>query len=381
MLQKAKPNRKSQSALEYMMTYGWAILIIVIVAGVLYSLGIFTPSSSIGTTITGFNGLGSVTAQCYANGLLRIQLGNSVGNVINITKIVAINTATGQSASFTGSSALDPSPEISPSSSYIFSIANICPPAGQKYSLNINVTYTAPGQTLSGPYFSTGLVSGVASSGGLPAYVAVFSVASLPSLKTTSGVLNFPKTTSITLVAWINVENELPGGANAQFEPVGLGNSSSLDYVGGALRFAPYGLQMVRGSAQSANLNPFINGVWYQAVGIYNYSGNATSIFENGIFGGGGNAGSGLIGTDNVFIGSFLNSYVTPVMLFNVQVYTVALTSSQILNLYKQGPLSGPITSGIFGWWPLNGTAKDYSGNGNNGVASNVVYTSNYPAP
>ena len=34
---------KSQSALEYMMTYGWAILVIVIVAAVLYSLGIFSP--------------------------------------------------------------------------------------------------------------------------------------------------------------------------------------------------------------------------------------------------------------------------------------------------------------------------------------------------
>ena len=33
--------RRSQSALEYMMTYGWAILIIVIVAVILYSMGIF----------------------------------------------------------------------------------------------------------------------------------------------------------------------------------------------------------------------------------------------------------------------------------------------------------------------------------------------------
>ena len=39
--------KRSQSALEYMMTYGWAILIIVIVAVILYSMGIFNPSSSI----------------------------------------------------------------------------------------------------------------------------------------------------------------------------------------------------------------------------------------------------------------------------------------------------------------------------------------------
>ncbi|MGC8533630.1 MAG: hypothetical protein ACP5MV_03330 [Candidatus Parvarchaeum sp.] len=53
---------KSQSALEYMMTYGWAILVIVIVAGVLYSLGIFSPSSSLSTTITGFSNPGTVNA-------------------------------------------------------------------------------------------------------------------------------------------------------------------------------------------------------------------------------------------------------------------------------------------------------------------------------
>ena len=55
-------SRRSQSALEYMMTYGWAILIIVIVAVILYSMGIFNPSSSITTTITGFQSLGVTQA-------------------------------------------------------------------------------------------------------------------------------------------------------------------------------------------------------------------------------------------------------------------------------------------------------------------------------
>ena len=53
-------SKRSQSALEYMMTYGWAILIIVIVAVILYSMGIFNPSSSVSSTVIGFSGLGSV---------------------------------------------------------------------------------------------------------------------------------------------------------------------------------------------------------------------------------------------------------------------------------------------------------------------------------
>ena len=79
--------RKSQSALEYMMTYGWAILIIVIVAGVLYSFGIFNPSSSASTTITGFSGLGVTQAACIQGGALQLQIGNALGYTVNITKL------------------------------------------------------------------------------------------------------------------------------------------------------------------------------------------------------------------------------------------------------------------------------------------------------
>ncbi|MEM0201797.1 MAG: hypothetical protein QXR73_01295 [Candidatus Micrarchaeaceae archaeon] len=32
----------------------------------------------------------------------------------------------------------------------------------------------------------------------------------------------------------------------------------------------------------------------------------------------------------------------------------------------------------LVGWWPLNGNANDYSGNGNNGVPSNVMFVGNW---
>ncbi len=37
--------RKAQSAMEYLMTYGWAILIIAVVLGALFSLGIFNSAT------------------------------------------------------------------------------------------------------------------------------------------------------------------------------------------------------------------------------------------------------------------------------------------------------------------------------------------------
>ncbi len=36
---------KSQAAMEYLMTYGWAILVIAVVLAALYSLGIFNPNT------------------------------------------------------------------------------------------------------------------------------------------------------------------------------------------------------------------------------------------------------------------------------------------------------------------------------------------------
>ena len=43
---------RAQSAMEYLMTYGWAIIIILVVLGILYLLNVFTPNSLIGSTCT-----------------------------------------------------------------------------------------------------------------------------------------------------------------------------------------------------------------------------------------------------------------------------------------------------------------------------------------
>ena len=40
--------KKGQAAMEYLMTYGWAILIVIIVAAALYALGIFNPATYTG---------------------------------------------------------------------------------------------------------------------------------------------------------------------------------------------------------------------------------------------------------------------------------------------------------------------------------------------
>ncbi len=50
--------RPAQGALEYLITYGWAILIIVIIGGALFALGVFNPSSWVSNKrATGFTAL------------------------------------------------------------------------------------------------------------------------------------------------------------------------------------------------------------------------------------------------------------------------------------------------------------------------------------
>jgi hypothetical protein len=51
----------------------------------------------------------------------------------------------------------------------------------------------------------------------------------------------------------------------------------------------------------------------------------------------------------------------------NVQIYNASLSGSNVTELYQGGMGGAPVLlHNLVGWWPLNGNANDYSGNGNN---------------
>ena len=89
--------KRSQSALEYMMTYGWAILIIVIVAVILYSMGIFNPSSSVTFTSSGFSPFTVSSSLCNNLGYKIAVLAGPIPNNANSLTInkVFLTSATG----------------------------------------------------------------------------------------------------------------------------------------------------------------------------------------------------------------------------------------------------------------------------------------------
>lgn len=201
-----------------------------------------------------------------------------------------------------------------------------------------------------------------------------------------SNLYVIPQTTGITVSAWIYMNaNQLtfatantyiintngalscpPAGSNGGF---GLWFDSQ-----SSMRFADRCSDYLEGN--SIVLTP---KQWYDVVVTVGKGSNPTEAYYingqevyNGI-------SSGWISGSTwttLYIGSkggtgYFNGIIT-----NVQIYNTSLPGVQIDNLYSEG-IEGipPTNSGIVGWWPLNGNMNDYSGQGNNGVGSNIVYT------
>ncbi len=60
----------------------------------------------------------------------------------------------------------------------------------------------------------------------------------------------------------------------------------------------------------------------------------------------------------------------------NVQLYNGSLNGTQVETIYKRGVFGLPIdTPNLFGWWPLNGNANDYSGTNSSSITHNINYS------
>jgi len=70
---------KAQGAMEYLMSYGWAILVIMAVGGVMWQLGVFNVGGSVPPTATGFQALKPLLPTCEMRNLLWWPPGNYNG--------------------------------------------------------------------------------------------------------------------------------------------------------------------------------------------------------------------------------------------------------------------------------------------------------------
>ncbi len=92
-----KKRRKGQAALEYLVTYGWAILAIVIIAAVLWYLGVFNPGKYAGGKQNGgfstLQVIDYVTTPGSTTGYLNVTFGNAAGTTINTITATVGSTA------------------------------------------------------------------------------------------------------------------------------------------------------------------------------------------------------------------------------------------------------------------------------------------------
>jgi len=79
-----KSYRKGQAAMEYLMTYGWAILVILVVIGVLYWMGILNPKAPEACTFkAGF----SCASYQLTPTTFSLKLGQATGKSIRVTDV------------------------------------------------------------------------------------------------------------------------------------------------------------------------------------------------------------------------------------------------------------------------------------------------------
>ncbi len=218
------------------------------------------------------------------------------------------------------------------------------------------------------------------------------------TVNTINNYQNILNTGSFTITAWVNLNQtgnytlagDYKPGSNSGFMFSACGTAYSgtssppphaVLIVAGQKVLMPYVNSTVGSGSVHSGYLCFPPSTWEMISAEYNGSTGVATVYLNNevyatntlsprldlspseIFNIGG------IGT-NLFAGQY-RGYIS-----NVQLYSSTLSSADINTLYKSGFYGMPRPNdGIVAWWPLNGNANDYSGNGNNGYSHGTAYT------
>ena len=283
---------RSQSAMEYLMTYGWAILIIAVVLGSLYQLGVFNASN-------------------YA-------------------------------------------PRAQPGGCKVFR------PNGSGTTAYINLEGVCTGE--------------------LPQYVAGFNGGS--SYVDAGNGASLSPTNAITISAWVKIST----ASTTNNERI-VGKDRSVAYTLtmetsagiSAFMFAANVGGVAQSPSWSSSTIPL--NQWTHVVATFN--GVVANYYMNGAAAGSESfSPTGSIGTttEHLYIGYDPGGpYWFNGLISNVQIYNTSLDASEVQSLYAEGIGGAPqVLNNLVGWWPLNGNATDYSGNGNQGTPYSIMYTSSW---
>jgi hypothetical protein len=169
-------NKKGQAAMEFLMTYGWAILVVLIAIGALAYFGVLNPGKYLPNSCTISNQIGCSEFKAAAGGTaitlvlqngrgtdINFSQGGWVATAINITSPSAFNCPANQS---TGSTNLGAGPAQNPGVNFvdgatmtvIFNCGSALPAAGGKVKGNINLQYADASSSL-GVRYATGSIT------------------------------------------------------------------------------------------------------------------------------------------------------------------------------------------------------------------------------
>jgi uncharacterized protein (UPF0333 family) len=123
-------NRKSQAALEFLMTYGWAILVVLVAVGALAYFGVLSPDRFLPAKCTLPAGIACIDHKATAS-QVQVVLQNSLG-----TDISSITVKAGSC----GTSSLPATLANGDKGTYTIT----CTPTliGSKYNAQLNVSFT-----------------------------------------------------------------------------------------------------------------------------------------------------------------------------------------------------------------------------------------------
>lgn len=129
--------RKAQAGLDFLMTYGWALLLIVLVVGALFALGVFDIGSFTGSKASGFAEIGVVGWKLDTGGILTAKFENHAGTDINISEINA--TYKTQSVSYATAFNVDNGEQ-----SGTITVGTFSSPGskGSSYTVKMDITYS-----------------------------------------------------------------------------------------------------------------------------------------------------------------------------------------------------------------------------------------------
>ncbi len=297
--------------MEYLMTYGWAILVIAVVLGVLYSLGIFSPSNF---------------APKAQPGSCQVFRPNG------------------------------------PGTNYDINLEGICSGEFPQYVLQLN------GRPLEGTHFALATTNFT---------IALWFSDNNPAGTYYGGTVGSPWSTPIYDIYNASTNNGIGGNQNFDFSGLGANTGNDLTYgenwpslqscstpLNSITPYRFYNVVITVSEYDSIIL--YVNGNVSKTCTFTALGSNALTNFSIPAL----SFGSNPPGGDEVSSG---------LQIANMQLYNMPLSANTVGALYREGIGGAPIElQYLVGWWPLNGNADDYGGNGYNGNSVDASFTASW---